>query len=94
MNKDEQKKAESLPGNGEHYFCGSSLFYLEHEKETIAQSDYDYPIALVGQNIGINAGSKTICVLTGEATEEEMKQTGIYPTYTFPSIKELYEALK
>lgn len=44
--------------------------------------------------VGINAGSKTICVLTGEATEEEMKQTGIYPTYTFPSIKELYEALK
>ena len=55
-----QKKAESLPGNGEHYFCGSSLFYLEHEKETIAQSDYDCPIALVGQNIGINAGSTTI----------------------------------
>ncbi|MDE5784113.1 MAG: HAD-IIA family hydrolase [Prevotella sp.] len=44
--------------------------------------------------VGINAGSKTICVLTGEATEDEMKQTGIYPTYTFPSIKELYEALK
>lgn len=55
-----QKKAESLPGNGEHYFCGSSLFYFEHDKETIAQSDYDYPIALVGQNIGINAGTTTI----------------------------------
>jgi len=44
--------------------------------------------------VGINAGCKTICVLTGEATETEMKETGIYPTYTFPSIKELYEALK
>ena len=44
--------------------------------------------------VGINAGSKTICVLTGEATGEEMKQTGIYPTYIFPSIKDLYEALK
>lgn len=44
--------------------------------------------------VGINAGSVTILVLTGEATEEEMKETGIQPTYTFPSIKELYDALK
>jgi hypothetical protein len=55
-----QKKAESLPGNGEHYFCGSSLFYLEQDKETIRQSEYDCPVALVGRNIGINAGSTTI----------------------------------
>lgn len=55
-----QKKAGSLPGNGEHYFCGSSLFYLEQDKETIAQSGYDCPVALVGRNIGINAGSTTI----------------------------------
>lgn len=52
-----QTKALDLPGNGEHYFCGSSLFYLNQNKETIAQSDYDCPIALVGQNIGINAGA-------------------------------------
>lgn len=44
--------------------------------------------------VGINAGCKTILVLTGEATEEEIKKTGIYPNYTFSSIKELYEALK
>ena len=47
-------------GNGEHYFCGSSLFYLEQNKDTIAQNDYDCPIALIGQNIGINAGATTL----------------------------------
>ena len=52
-----QKKAANVPGNGELYFCGSSLFYLDQNKDTIAQSDYDCPIALVGQNIGINAGA-------------------------------------
>ncbi len=55
-----QAKASDVPGNGEHYFCGSSLFYLDHNKETIVQSDYDCPIALIGQNIGINAGATTL----------------------------------
>lgn len=55
-----QKKAANVPGNGELYFCGSSLFYLDQNKDTISQSDYDCPIALVGQNIGINAGSTTL----------------------------------
>ena len=55
-----QTKAMDIPGNGEHYFCGSSLFYLNQNKEAIAQSDYDCPIALVGQNIGINGGATTL----------------------------------
>jgi hypothetical protein len=55
-----QKKASNVPGNGEHYFCGSSLFYLDQNKNTITQSDYDCPIALVGQNIGINASATTL----------------------------------
>lgn len=55
-----QKKASNVPGNGELYFCGSSLFYLDNDKETIVQNDLDCPIALVGQNIGIHAGSTTL----------------------------------
>ena len=55
-----QTKALDVPGNGEHYFCGSSLFYLDQYKDAIAQNDYDCPIALVGQNIGINAGATTL----------------------------------
>lgn len=53
-----QAKALAFPGNGEHYFCGSSLFYLDMNKE--AHNDYDCPIALVGQNIGISAGATTL----------------------------------
>ena len=55
-----QKKAKDIPGNGEHYFCGSSLYYLDQNKELIVQNTLDCPIALVGQNIGINAGATTI----------------------------------
>lgn len=44
--------------------------------------------------VGINAGSKTICVLTGEATLEEIEKTGIRPDFCFNSINELYLALK
>lgn len=55
-----RNKAKDVPGNGEHYFCGSSMFYLADSKEQIMQSNYDCPIALVGQNIGINAGATTV----------------------------------
>lgn len=55
-----QTKALAFPGNGEHYFCGSSLFYLDTNKEVIDHNEYDCPVALVGQNIGINAGVTTL----------------------------------
>ena len=55
-----QTKASGLPSNGGHYFCGSALFYLDQNKELIAQNTLDCPIALIGQNIGINAGATTI----------------------------------
>lgn len=55
-----QDKAADIPGNGEHYFCGSSLYYLDQNKDLIEHSTLDCPIALIGQNIGINAGATTI----------------------------------
>lgn len=55
-----QAKANDIPSNGGHYFCGSSLFYLEQNAQLIAENKLDYPIALIGQNIGINAGATTI----------------------------------
>ncbi len=55
-----QDKAVDIPGNGEHYFCGSSLYYLDQNKDKIEQSELDCPIALIGRNIGINAGATTI----------------------------------
>ena len=51
-----QAKAANLPGNGEHYFCGSSLYYLKDSKQEIADAGFNAPVALIGQNIGINAG--------------------------------------
>ena len=38
---------------------------------------------------GLNAGVSAVCVLTGEATEKEIKYGNIKPTYTFESVKEL-----
>ena len=43
--------------------------------------------------VGINAGATSICVLTGEATMEEIKTSEYRPDYCFDSIKDLYEAL-
>lgn len=43
--------------------------------------------------VGINAGATSICVMTGEATEEEIVASKYKPDYCFDSINELYEAL-
>jgi len=42
---------------------------------------------------GVNAGTDTICVLTGEATISDIISGDIKPTYTFESVKELYYTL-
>ena len=58
----------------------------------------DY-IACVGDRlytdiaVGINAGAKSICVLTGEATKEDIAISDYKPDYCFDSIKDLYQAL-
>ncbi|MFW2491985.1 HAD-IIA family hydrolase [Clostridium chromiireducens] len=42
---------------------------------------------------GINGGVDTAVVFTGEATKEDLKSTEFKPTYSFSSIKELYEEI-
>lgn len=42
---------------------------------------------------GLNAGVSTVCVLTGEATEEDIQLGEIKPTYTFRSVKEMWEVM-
>lgn len=44
--------------------------------------------------VGINAGATSICVLTGEATRDEIATSEFKPDYCFDSIKELYETLR
>lgn len=43
--------------------------------------------------LGRNAGVDSICVLTGEATVQTIMEGDIKPTYTFYSVKEIYECL-
>lgn len=43
---------------------------------------------------GVNAGITSICVLSGEATVNDIEKGNIKPTYTFNSVKEIYEILK
>lgn len=43
---------------------------------------------------GINTDIDTCLVLTGEAVEDDLKESKIQPKYVFNSIKELYEGLK
>lgn len=43
--------------------------------------------------VGINAGATSICVLTGEASKEEIALSEYKPDYVFDSIRELYQAL-
>lgn len=52
-----RNKAAVVPGNGQHYFCGSSMFYLADCKKYVTESNADCPVAAVGQNIGINVGA-------------------------------------
>lgn len=41
---------------------------------------------------GIRAGVETALVYTGEAKEEDLRDTEYAPDYTFENIRELYEA--
>lgn len=42
---------------------------------------------------GARAGVDTICVLSGEATMEDIRQGEVKPDYIFQSVKEIYEGL-
>lgn len=44
--------------------------------------------------VGLNAGIAAVCVLTGEATESEIKKSNITPTYTFQSVLEIWKAIQ
>lgn len=55
-----QHKAADCPGNGEHYFCGSTRLYLADNMASVQNNTLDCPVALVGQNISIDAGATTI----------------------------------
>lgn len=84
---------------------GRLPLFLGKPKRTMVDAvskEWEVPIdkiACVGDRlytdiaVGINAGATSICVLTGEATKEEIAISKYKPDYTFDTIKELYQAL-
>jgi len=42
----------------------------------------------------LNAGVSSVCVLTGEATVDEIQTGEIKPTLTFDSVKDIYKLIK
>lgn len=68
----------------------------------IVREKYGYDVestVVVGDRLytdiaaGLNAGVTAVCVLTGEATTDEIQKSEVRPTWTFKSVKEIYEAL-
>ncbi len=59
------------------------------KEETVVVGDRLYTDIAVGLNAGVTA----ICVLTGEATAEDIKKNDIKPTFTFKSVKEIVKVL-
>ena len=57
-------------------------------------------IAMVGDRLytdiaaGVNANAVSVCVMSGETTEEMLKNSDIKPDYIFPSVAELGDYLK
>ncbi|MBO4363796.1 MAG: HAD-IIA family hydrolase [Clostridia bacterium] len=43
---------------------------------------------------GINAGAKTVCVLSGETNLEKLEASGVVPDYIFDSVLDIYNALR
>lgn len=43
---------------------------------------------------GLNAGVEAVCVLTGEATLDDIKKGDIKPTFTVKSVKEVWQSLQ
>lgn len=60
------------------------------KEETVVVGDRLYTDIASGNNAGVTS----VCVLTGEATMDDVEHGDIKPTFTFRSIKDLYEAIK
>ena len=59
------------------------------QEETVIIGDRLYTDIRTGERSGVD----TICVLSGEASMEDICQGDVKPTYIFDSVKEVYEGL-
>ena len=58
-------------------------------EDTVIVGDRLYTDIATGKNAGVD----TICVLSGEATIEDIESGDVKPTWIFDSVKEIFEAL-
>lgn len=64
-----QLKAKDSKGNGETYFCGSSVYSLSQDDvKYLGSSHIKYPTAIIGKNIGLK-GTKTAIQLRQDFSE-------------------------
>lgn len=64
-----QLKAKDSKGNGETYFCGSSVYSLsQDDMKYLGSSHIKYPTAIIGKNIGLK-GTKTAILLRQDFSE-------------------------
>mgnify|MGYP003306096287 CR=1 FL=1 len=64
-----QLKAKDIKGNGETYFCGSSVYSLsQDDMKYLGSSHIKYPTAIIGKNIGLK-GTKTAILLRQDFSE-------------------------
>lgn len=68
--------------------------------EIVKKSNFTYSdVVVVGDRLytdiatGVNASVTTVCVLTGEATIDEISNSEIKPTFTLENVDELYKLL-
>lgn len=64
--------------------------YHASQEETVVIGDRLYTDIAAGNRAGVTS----ICVLSGEATLQDIADGSIRPTYTFESVKSIFEAIK
>ena len=64
--------------------------YMISAEETVVVGDRLYTDIATG----LNAGVTSICVLTGEATVEDIETGDIKPTFTFRNVREIEETIR
>ena len=62
---------------------------LREVEETVVVGDRLYTDIATG----LNAGTTAICVLTGEATVEEIRNGDIKPSYTFENVRDIWNVI-
>ena len=89
MLKNATGKEPFFIGKPEPIMVNCVLKKLNYTTQAVIIGDRLYTDIKTGENAGVD----TICVLSGEATMEDILQGEVKPNYIFKSVKEIYEGL-